>query len=280
LIGGKQMDYKLIAIDMDGTLLNSQDKISERNKKALLNAIANGIHVVLATGRIYKSALHYQRYIGLKSPIIACNGAVISSSEDDIIFENFIDNNSLKKIIRLAEENDMYYHFYDKDKFYYKTSKKEFVNYYKYYEENYFSQGIELVKFKNPSEIIDLNSSRYYKVVFIDDNSAKLLDFRRKLSNIKGIAISKSWHNNIEVMNASVSKGNAVKFLIDILNIDSSNVITIGDNENDVSMFKVSGLSVAMKNGDEIAKNHADVITDTNDEDGVAKVIEKYVFRS
>ncbi len=274
------MDYKLIAIDMDGTLLNSQDKISERNKKALLNAIANGIHVVLATGRIYKSALHYQRYIGLKSPIIACNGAVISSSEDDIIFENFIDNNSLKEIIRLAEENDMYYHFYDKDKFYYKTSKKEFVNYYKYYEENYFSQGIELVKFKNPSEIIDLNSSRYYKVVFIDDNSDKLLDFRRKLSNIKGIAISKSWHNNIEVMNASVSKGNAVKFLIDILNIDSSNVITIGDNENDVSMFKVSGLSVAMKNGDEIAKNHADVITDTNDEDGVAKVIEKYVFRS
>ena len=274
------MKYKLVAIDMDGTLLNSQDQISERNKKALLKAIDNGVHVVLATGRIYKSALYYQRYIGLKSPIIACNGAIISSSQDDIIFENFIDYNSLKEIIQLAEENEMYYHFYDRDKFYYKTSKKEYTSYYKYYEENYISQGIELVRFEDPSDIVDLNSSKYYKVVFIDNNPDKLYDFRKKLSLIKGISISKSWRNNIEVMNESVSKGNAIKFLTNILNIDSSEVIAIGDNENDVSMFKISGLSVAMKNGDEIAKNHADVITDSNDEDGVAKVIEKYIFKN
>lgn len=274
------MNYRLIAIDMDGTLLNSQDKISERNKEAILKAIDNGIHVVIATGRIYKSALHYHRYIGLKSPIIACNGAIISSSQGDIIFENFIDHNWLREIIQLAEANDMYYHFYDRDKFYYKTSKAEFINYYKYYEENYICQGIELVRFKDPSDIVDLDRSKYYKIVFIDDDSDKLYDFRKKLSLIKGISISKSWHNNIEVMNESVSKGNAVKFLADILNIDSSEVIAIGDNENDVSMFKVSGLSVAMENGDEIAKSNADVITDSNDEDGVAKVIEKYIFRN
>ncbi len=274
------MAYKLIAIDMDGTLLNTQDKISERNKKALLKAINNGIHVVIATGRIYKSALYYYKDLGLNSPIIACNGAVISSSNGEIIFEKLIDSSSLKELIQLAEENDMYYHFYDKDKFYYKTTKEEFSNYYRYYEENYIKQDIELVSFKSPWDIVDPNSSKYYKAVFIDDDIDRLLDFRSKLKDIKGISVSKSWHNNIEVMNKEVSKGNAVKFLMDALNIDSSQVIAIGDNENDVSMFKVAGLSIAMANGDEIAKKQAHVITASNDEDGVAQAIERYVFKS
>lgn len=280
MIGGKLMAYKLIAIDMDGTLLNTQDKISERNKKALLKAINNGIHVVIATGRIYKSALYYYKDLGLNSPIIACNGAVISSSNGEIIFEKLIDSSSLKELIQLAEENDMYYHFYDKDKFYYKTTKEEFSNYYRYYEENYIKQDIELVSFKSPWDIVDPNSSKYYKAVFIDDDIDRLLDFRSKLKDIKGISVSKSWHNNIEVMNKEVSKGNAVKFLMDALNIDSSQVIAIGDNENDVSMFKVAGLSIAMANGDEIAKKQAHVITASNDEDGVAQAIERYVFKS
>ncbi|NLY77485.1 MAG: HAD family phosphatase [Tissierellia bacterium] len=273
------MNFKLIAIDMDGTLLNSQDKISERNRKALLKAVNRGIHVVLSTGRIYKSALYYYKHIGLKSPIIACNGAIISSSEGDIISENVLDIKSIKDIIQLAEESHMYYHFYDLDKFYYKTTKEEFSNYYGYYEKNYINQDIELVPFKNPMEVLDLNSSKYHKVVFIDDNLDRLFGFREKLKSIRGIDTSKSWHNNLEVMNENVSKGNAIKYLMDVLNIDSSKVIAIGDNENDVSMFKVAGLSVAMKNGDQVAKNQADVITDTNDEDGVAKAIEKYVFR-
>ena len=272
------MNYRLIAIDMDGTLLNSQDKISERNRRALLKAINNGIHIVLTTGRIYKSALYYYKQIGLNSPIIACNGAVIASSEGDIIFEKFIDNRALKEIINLAEENDMYYHFYDRDKFYYKTSKKEFANYYGYYERNYVTQDIELIRFENPWDIVDLSSLRYHKAVFIDNEPDRLLNFRRRLRDVKGISVSKSWHNNIEVMNEEVSKGNAVKFLAESLNIDSSKVIAIGDNENDVSMFKVAGLSIAMGNGDKIAKEQANVITDTNDEDGVAKAIEKYVF--
>lgn len=280
MIGGKLMAYKLIAIDMDGTLLNTQDKISERNKKALLKAMNNGIHVVIATGRIYKSALYYYKDLGLNSPIIACNGAVISSSNGEIIFEKLIDSSSLKELIQLAEENDMYYHFYDKDKFYYKTTKEEFSNYYRYYEENYIKQDIELVSFKSPWDIVDPNSSKYYKAVFIDDDIDRLLDFRSKLKDIKGISVSKSWHNNIEVMNKEVSKGNAVKFLMDALNIDSSQVIAIGDNENDVSMFKVAGLSIAMANGDEIAKKQAHVITASNDEDGVAQAIERYVFKS
>ena len=155
----------------------------------------------------------------------------------------------------------------------------DFVKYYKYYEENFVKQGINLIGFNDPMEIIDANST-YYKLVFIDDDSEKLQYLRRKLEEIKGISVSKSWHNNLEVMNEGVSKGKALKLLAQMLNIDKDQIIAIGDNENDISMFKVAGLAVAMENGDKIAKEHAHIITDTNDNDGVAKVIEKYILKN
>jgi len=117
-----------------------------------------------------------------------------------------------------------------------------------------------------------------YKFVYIEDDIDKLLDFREKLKDIKGTNVSSSWHNNIEVMNEGVSKGTGLNYLIDKLNIDKSEVVAIGDNENDISMFKVAGLAVGMRNGDESIKNHVHVFTDTNDEDGVAKAIENYVL--
>ena len=117
-----------------------------------------------------------------------------------------------------------------------------------------------------------------YKFVFIEDDKDKLLDFREKLKSIEKINISSSWSNNIEVMDESVSKGSGLKHLCKSLNIDRSQVVAIGDNENDISMFEMSGLAIAMENGDEIAKKHSHVVTDTNDQNGVAKAIEEYVL--
>lgn len=273
------MDYRLIAIDMDGTLLNSHDTVSERTRIVLNKAIDRGINIILSTGRIYKSALHYGHLIGLKNPIIACNGAIISSyNGKEILYERHIDDNIFKDIIELAESNNMYYHFYDLSTFYFRKSNKEFIKYHKYYEENFKKQGIKLIGFNDPMEIINGNSS-FYKLVFIEDDSQKLKYLREKLEEIKGISVSKSWHNNLEVMNDGVSKGNGLKFLAQMLNIDTKEIVAIGDNENDISMFKVAGLAIAMENGDDIIKNYAHVITDTNDNNGVAKAIEKYVLK-
>lgn len=275
------MRYKLVAIDMDGTLLNSQDKVSDKTKDVLSKAIEKGIYIVLSTGRIYKSALHYGEYIGLNSPIIACNGAIISSGDGEkIIYENPINDESFKEVIQLAEENNIYYHFYDIDTFYYKKNN-EFKPYYSYYEESLKMQGINLMGFMDPVSLINKKASKYYKIVLIENDSNKLIEFRKKLEeNISGISVSKSWHNNIEVMNEGASKGMGLKYLIERLDIDSSQVVAIGDNENDISMFKVAGLAIAMKNGDDIIRKHANVITDTNDDDGVANAIEKYILNN
>lgn len=272
------MKYKLVAIDMDGTLLNSSDNVSERTKMVLKKAMDEGLNIVISTGRIFKSALFYGKNIGLESPIISCNGAVISSFDGKEVFlEKTIDVRILKDILKIAEKMNIYYHFYDMDTFYYNKSRNEYRNYYRFYEEKFIKQGINLKGFINPKEVIN-DQSLFYKIVFIEDDINKLHDLRKQLERIKGISVSKSWYNNLEVMTKGVSKGNSVEYISKMLKIDTNEIVAIGDNENDISMFKVAALSIAMANGDELAKKHADIITDSNDEDGVANAIEKYVL--
>jgi hypothetical protein len=273
------MRYKLIAIDMDGTLLNSNNKVSDRTREVLLRAIDEDIYIVLSTGRILRSALYFSKDIGLNYPIIACNGALISTSNGkDIIYENPMNLELAKKIAELAEDNGIYYHFYDTNTFYAKETGYGDLEHYESYKNNLIKQQINLNIFQNSMEILNNKKPVIYKFVFIEDDIDKLLDFREKLKDIKGTNVSSSWHNNIEVMNEGVSKGTGLNYLIDKLNIDKSEVVAIGDNENDISMFKVAGLAVGMRNGDESIKNHVHVFTDTNDEDGVAKAIENYVL--
>ena len=273
------MKYKLIAIDMDGTLLNSQNEISERNIKALHKAAKKGVYVVLSTGRILKSALYYSKFLETINPIVACNGAIVSCGYGkDIIYEKSVGIGASKKIIGLAEENNLYYHFYDKDTLYSKIRNENTIKYYESYEDNLGKQGIKFKMLEEPMEVLNDKELNIYKFVLIDEDKDKLLDFRERLRDIEEINISSSWSNNIEVMNEGVSKGSGLKHLCQSLNIDKSQVVAIGDNENDISMFEMAGLAIAMENGDQIIRKYSHVVTDTNDENGVAKAIEKHVL--
>ncbi len=107
------MKYKLIAIDMDGTLLNSENQVSKRNREALYKAMEKGIYVVLTTGRILPSAFYYGKSMNLDNPIIACNGAIISNGGgvENIIYENKMNLESSKEIVKLADKYKIHYHF-------------------------------------------------------------------------------------------------------------------------------------------------------------------------
>ncbi|MCF6460925.1 Cof-type HAD-IIB family hydrolase [Clostridium sp. Cult3] len=273
------MKYRLIAIDMDGTLLNSENKVSRRNMETLHKAIEAGVYIVLSTGRILRSALYFSKAMDLKNPIIACNGAVVSCGDErDIIYENALERAAAKELMELAEENDMYYHFYDINTFYTRIVNEEMAKCYKSYEDNSEKQQINFQILEDPMKVLERDNAQIYKFVFIEEDRNKLAHFRDRLKSIDGINISSSWYNNVEVMNTGVSKGEGLKQLCKTLDIDRTEVVAIGDNENDIPMFQMAGLAVAMENGDEIIREHSHVITDTNDQDGVAKAIEKYVL--
>ncbi|WP_416197538.1 MAG: HAD family phosphatase [Sporanaerobacter sp.] len=274
------MSYKLIATDMDGTLLNSQNKITDRNKKAILEALEAGVKVILCTGRIFTSALYYAKTLKLDTPIIACNGAYIAEQDKSkIIYEEPISIESFKKIVEIAEEENMYYHFYDDSTFYARELNDTIMNYMNWNKERDEMDRIDIRIVKNPLDTIKDENRKVYKIVFVDENREKLKRFREKISTIKGIEVASSWWSNVEVMNEGVSKGKALNKLCDMLNISMDEVIAIGDNENDIPMLKVAGLGIAMANGEGVAKDAADYIADTNDESGVGKIIEKFILK-
>ncbi|WP_353092772.1 Cof-type HAD-IIB family hydrolase [Tissierella praeacuta] len=269
------MKYKLVATDMDGTLLNSSNQVSERTKKAIENAKAKGVHVVLSTGRVLKSALSYSRTLDLRNPIVACNGAIIVDETGNIIYRRPIDNSLVKEIVNIARNNNIYYHFYDENRFYSHTKVDEIL---KFYSEGDESNRIDIKIFDNIEEITKIKDLNIYKFLFVDDDKNKLQNLRTELNKLNNIETSSSWSNNIEAMGLNVSKGMALSELCNNLKINPEEVIAIGDNENDLSMINFAGLGVAMENGAESIKKQADYVTASNDEDGVAKVIEKFVL--
>lgn len=267
------MEYKLIAIDMDGTLLNSNNKVSLRTKKTIELAKEKGVHVVLSTGRILRSALYFAEELQLNNPIIACNGAIILDEKRNVIYNRPIRLDAARKVMEIGKKYSVYYHFYNEESLFSRQYIKEIVDYY-----STRIQKINVEVFEDDYERILSKNPNIFKFLFIDNDNEKLIRLREDFNSVEGISISKSWENNLEVMDLKASKGIGLKILCNELNIDQSQVIAIGDSENDLSMLQVAGLSVAMGNGDENVKLVADYVTDTCDNDGVAKAIEKFVL--
>jgi Cof subfamily protein (haloacid dehalogenase superfamily) len=276
LEGVLELKYKLVAIDMDGTLLNSEKQISERTRKAIENAKMQGTHIVICTGRILNSALYYSESLDLKNPLIACNGAIIVDEDRNVIYEKALEREKIREISNLAKLENIYCHFYDKSNFYSNIRSDEVL---KFYNEGNSEVNIGVNVFDNIEDIMKMEDLNVYKFIFIDNNRDKLNKLREKLDKLGNINTTSSWINNIEAMGLNVSKGEALKALCKKLNIEAEEVIAIGDSENDLSMLKFAGLGVAMKNGDKLIKEYADHITDSNDENGVAKVIEKFILK-
>ncbi|EOC99912.1 Hydrolase (HAD superfamily) [Caldisalinibacter kiritimatiensis] len=273
------MNYKLIAIDMDGTLLNSNKEISERNKKALKVATEKGVQVVISTGRIFTSARYYAKLLGLITPIISCNGAYVCEyHRKNVLYENPMETVDFKEIIKTLQENDFYYHFYDNENFYTRELNYSSSSYYNWNKKQKPGDRINIEIIDNPMELVEEKELKIYKIVAVDKDREKLDYIRKVLSKNKNIEIVSSWSDNIEIMNKGVSKGKALEKLCKIYNISKEQVIAIGDNYNDIPMLEFAGTAVAMGNGEEDAKKIADIVTDTNDNDGVAKAIEELIF--
>lgn len=270
------MSYKLIAIDMDGTLLNDDNLIGENTKNALQKATLDGKYTVFATGRMMKSAMNYANRLNLNKPIISCNGAIITNKDKEIIFGGNIDHDVVRQVDKIARKYNTYYHFYSEDKLYtsnYFEKINEFYN-----KDSKGDEIIEIIEFKDVEEILSENIN-IYKFLFIEYDNQKLQEIRKELQDLNELNISSSWINNLEVTRNDVSKGNSLIYLTRHLDIDLSSTIAMGDNNNDISMITKAGLGLAMKNGTQEVKEKADIITEfSNNEDAVAEIIEKYLL--
>lgn len=262
------MSYKLIVTDMDGTLLNEVHEISDENKHALKKASEKGIKVAIATGRIYESTIKYARELSIETPIICCNGALIKEENGNVIYERKIEDYMCNNIIDLLEKHNIYYQCF--------TDDTIFTPYINEWLRKYQMQEDLNIKIIESDNIKDsIKGSNILKFLIIENDLELLSNIERELKSIEDIELTKSFFDNIEIMRKGVNKGSAVESLAEYLGIDKSEVITFGDNHNDLSMITYAGMGVAMGNAEEIVKENANYITCKNSENGVAKALEK-----
>lgn len=264
--------YRLIALDMDDTLLNDEGKISEKNKEAIKRAGEAGVKVIIVSGRSYASTKRYIKELGLSHFTASLNGAYIQDPTTDQVVHSFpIDAKIAHEMIKDIESFGVHTNFYEGEKI---LCEKE-TDYAKYYRN------------LNNIEFDYIDSLREYSK---ETQAGKLLliDEREKLDEIRKMLIEKyEDHLNIlyskpiflEIFDKNTSKGAAVLRVAQMYGIQPEEIIAIGDGENDISMIKSAGLGIAVGNASESIKKEADFTTLSNNESGVAYAINKFIFR-
>ena len=270
---------KLIAFDLDGTVLDSLKRLSGRNRAALKACAENGIVLVPATGRAAAGISPAIRDIpGVRYGITTNGGTITDLKTGEILDRQTI---SCEKALRLMKVISRYHAMYDP---YINGRGITQPEFYDHMDEFGLTPVIqEMVRATRDvvPNIQDYVKQTGAEVEKINIYLADLKDrepLQRELEQEEGLSITSSLYNNLEVNDAKATKGQALKRLADYLNIPMEAVMAFGDGGNDLSMIQAAGTGVAMANGLETVKAAADYITLDNDQDGVADAIEKLIL--
>lgn len=244
-------EYKLIALDMDGTLLTEEKTISEENRQAILEAVESGVTVMFATGRGIQSAYPYVEELGLTSPIVTVNGGEVWSRPGELHRRRPLDTELVFRLRELALQYDSWYWSYS-------------VN------------GV----FNKERWLDDqaANEQTWLKFGYYTEDTGILAAIRKELESWDRFELTNSHPFNIELNPKGVSKASGLHDVCAMLGITMSQAIAMGDSLNDIAMIREAGLGVAMGNAQDEVKRIADIVTDGNEEHGVAKVIREYVL--
>ncbi len=271
----KTMSIKLIAIDMDGTLLLPDHTISPAVKQAIARARKRGVNVVLTTGRPYAGVESYLKALDMNQPQDYCityNGALVQKANDgSTVAQTALSYDDYRYLEQLSREVGSHFHALDRHTLY--TANRD-ISRYTVHES--FVATIPLVFCE--AEKMDPNTT-FLKVMMIDEPEILDQAIARIPAEVREkYTVLKSAPYFLEILDKRVTKGTGVKALADALNIRPEEVMTIGDQENDIAMLEYAGVGVAMGNAIDSVKKVADYVTKTNLEDGVAYAIEKFVL--
>ena len=271
---------RLIALDLDGTLLDDQKRLSENNIQALAECARQGIQVVPATGRPADGIPKELRSIpGVRYAITTNGGAVVDLETGKRLSQCVLSNEQAVQILDIVRRFHVMYDPYVQGRGITQPS------FFEHMEEFGIGPAVQklvratrdvvpdvyqyMVETKNCAEKIN---------IFLADLSDRDV-LREKLSAVDGLVISSSMYNNLEVNAKDATKGNALLWLADYLGIPREETMAFGDGENDISMLKAAGIGVAMGNASDQVKGAADEVTLTNDRDGVAAAIRTWVLK-
>lgn len=280
---------KLIATDLDGTLLNEKGEISVENAQAIHDAMDHGIKFVVATGRSYDAANKPLQAAGLSCPIICLNGAKTYSSDSKLLRSAPMDLTVSRKIQAVCQEEDVYFELFTNNGVY-STSREQFMGVMidiltsthpnvpedeiRTAAEQRFQN--EEVKFVHDyDDLFLMDNFEIYKILAFSLQKEKLSKVSSQLEKQSELAITSSGDINLEFNHPDAQKGIALEALATNMGIEMKDVMALGDNFNDVSMLQMAGVGVAMENAAEEIKELCQYTTKSNNEHGVAISIGK-----
>lgn len=272
-------DIKLISLDLDGTLLDSRKRLSAGNLQALKACIARGVQIVPTTGRTVDGVPAVVKEIPGVRYAIATNGAIIyDMKEEKIIDRRMLDHSKALSILHILEEYPVMYDPYINGR---GITEEKFFN----HMDNFgltkeLQDMVRITRDVVPNIIrfVEENDSPIEKInMFFADPSLKS-QIRKRLNEISDIIITSSIPLNLEINHPEATKGKGILRLAEYLGISREETMAFGDGENDLSMIIEAGIGVAMENGIDFLKANADYVTKSNDEDGVAAAIDRFVL--
>lgn len=269
------MSIKLIAVDLDGTLLNSEQKITAKTKAALQKAAASGILVVPCSGRPFPGVKEYIDELGLANDhqyAVTFNGALVFNLKGDIVVKELLHYQDLTYFYKIRQQHQTQFHFELEDRF---ITMERFINYMMSRESWLTRMPIQIKDFADIDQNIEFTKAMF------SGQPDEIANFLQILPAelFEKYNVSTSDPTLIEINSPQASKGNALLDLAKTLDLDPSEVMIFGDQRNDISMFKIPQFKkIAMGNAITEVKNLADFVTKSNDEDGIAYAIDKYIF--
>lgn len=267
------LPIRLIATDVDGTLLDSRGKIPPENLRAIRAAQEKGIIFAIASGRFPENVYVLLQDVGLSCPIIGTNGANNMDEHRHVLSQHFLPSYIALQVMELLNRHGADYFIFNPALICTSSTARLHHSELSYKEKLdplgvLYTHGLEAA----------LECCRGPVQKFFVCNNVPLAGLREELKTIPGILLTQSSPSNIEVMPEGIDKGQGVRDMAEAYGIPLSQVMTLGDEENDIPMLRIAGYGTAMGNASAKAKAAARYITDTNDNFGLAKAIKKYAL--
>ena len=289
--------YKLIAIDLDGTILDSYGEVSENTKRILKETTKKGIKVIIASGRTMDSIKAIADEISTNNYIIGGNGSIIYDFQtQNVIYEKYIPKSKALNIIKICEDNSITYSVYTNNTIVADSLKYNILYYYKQNLKKEANKKTSITIVPNIYNYVkNMDNEKVMKIFICDKHQSVFNSILKRFYEIEDIEILDVSHMSrkiisngskdvaleyfyTEISEKNVDKWYALEYLLKKLNIDKSEVISIGDNINDVKMIEQAGLGIAMKGSSSKVTEVADYVTDfDNNHNGAALAIEKFL---
>jgi Cof subfamily protein (haloacid dehalogenase superfamily) len=281
---------KLVALDIDGTLLNREGQIAERTRRAIGDLRQNGVEFTLCTGRNLPLARRFAEQLDITLPLVTCNGAEIRRLDGDLLQHRPLPVELAEQAHRILSKSDALFDIYWDDRIvieskeahlqrlitYYRTIKNIDREYEKLLEQeiqqSHMFEAHDIKSWLASGEPLAIE-----KFFVMEQRTERLEAMFQELRQLQGIMVTTSHHTTLEINHISAEKGKALGVIADSCGFVPEEVAAIGDGMNDVSMFEYAGISVAMGNASEQVKRHAKFVTGPNSEDGLAQMLEQWL---